>query len=107
MNARVKMADGEVKAMSPDFYDRKAKPVQVCPAMYGGSALKVNFSPMPYFSASNKQAGISLRINAVQIIDLVTGPDDQGFDEEEGSFEVGTSGEAGSDTSGGHGSSDF
>jgi hypothetical protein len=89
MNARVKMPDGQVKVMNPDFYDRKAKPVGVCPVMYGGSTLKINFSPMPYFTASNKQAGISLRINAVQIIDLVSGPDSHGFDEEEGSFEVG------------------
>jgi hypothetical protein len=73
MNAKVTFKDGTVKAMKPFFFDAKGKPLAVCPAVYGGSGLKVNFSPAPYYAAASKTAGVSLRINAVQIIDLVTG----------------------------------
>jgi len=72
MNAKVTFKDGTVKPMKPFFFDAKGKPLAVCPNVYGGSGLKVNFSPAPYFAAASKTAGVSLRINAIQIIDLVT-----------------------------------
>jgi len=73
MNAKVTFKDGTVKPMKPFFFDAKGKPLAVCPAVYGGSELKVNFSPAPYFAAASKTAGVSLRINAIQIITLVSG----------------------------------
>jgi hypothetical protein len=88
MNAKVTYKDGTVKAMKPFIFDAKGVQLAVCPAVYGGSICKVNFSPAPYFAPNNKQAGVSLRINAVQIINLVTGgvadAKSMGFSAEEG-----------------------
>lgn len=88
MNAKIKTATGEYKTMKPFAFDAKGNQVVVIPNVYGGSVLKVNFSPSPYYAANNKSAGISLRMNAFQIIDLVTGgggsAEGYGFGEEEG-----------------------
>ena len=50
--------------------------------------LKVAFDPIPYYMASTNKAGVSLRLKAVQVIDLVTGgektADAFGFSEEDG-----------------------
>jgi hypothetical protein len=73
MNALVKFKDGTIKAMKPFIFDAFGKQMPVCPNVYGGSILKVNFSPAPYYAASNKSAGVSLRMNAVQIVELVSG----------------------------------
>jgi hypothetical protein len=112
MKAKVTMKDGTVKTMKPFIFDAKGVQLAVCPAVYGGSVCKVNFSPSPYYAANNKQAGVSLRINAVQIIELVTGgardAAGYGFGQEEGGFEQGTveNGGEGSGTAA-EGSGDF
>jgi hypothetical protein len=88
MNAKIKTATGEFKTLKPFIFDAKGNQVVVVPNIYGGSVLKVNFSPSPYFAANNKTAGISLRMNAVQVIELVSGTGGgatgYGFGEEEG-----------------------
>lgn len=58
------------------------------PAIYGGTVGKVAFQTNPYWVAGQVMAGLSLRLSAVQIIDLV-GPgarsaDSYGFGEEDG-----------------------
>lgn len=72
-NAVVTFKDGTTKEMKPFIFDAQGKQMQVCPNVYGGSILRVNFTPAPYYNASSRSAGISLRINAVQIVELVTG----------------------------------
>jgi hypothetical protein len=110
MNAKVTFKDGTVKPMKPFFYDAKQKQLLVCPNVYGGSVLKVNFSPAPYYAASSKSAGISLRINAIQIIELVTGGGGNasgfGFAEEADGFD-GSTIETPTEAAGAQGSSDF
>jgi hypothetical protein len=92
MNARVKFQDNTIKDMKPMIFDATGKQIPTCPNVYGGSLLKINFSPSPYYAANNKTAGVSLRMNAVQIIELVTGGGGDagafGFDKEEGGFEA-------------------
>jgi hypothetical protein len=72
-NALVKFQDGTTKEMKPFIFDAQGKQMQVCPNVYGGSVLRINFSPVGYYNASSKSAGVSLRMNAVQIMELVTG----------------------------------
>jgi hypothetical protein len=109
MNAKVTFKDGTVKPMKPLFYDAKQKQLLICPNVYGGSVLKVNFTAAPYYAAVSKTAGISLRINAIQIVELVTGGGGSatgfGFAEEADGFDGSTldaPAEAGAE-----GSSDF
>ena len=110
MNAKVTFKDGTVKPMKPFFFDAKGKPLAICPNVYGGSGLKVNFSPAPYFAAASKTAGVSLRINAIQIIDLVTSGGGNasgfGFAEEADGFD-GSTVETPAAAAGAEGSSDF
>ena len=58
------------------------------PNIWAGSTLKVNFTAAPYYNAATGSAGVSLRINAVQIINLVSSGGGNattyGFGEEEG-----------------------
>lgn len=54
-----------------------------------GSIIKVAFEAVPYFAAATKKAGVSLRLRAVQVIELKTfgGGNNFGFDVEDGGFE--------------------
>ena len=51
-----------------------------------GSKVKVAFEPIPYVMPSTKKAGVSLRLKAVQVIDLVEYGNSATsvFDEEDG-----------------------
>ena len=110
MNARVTFSDGKTRDMKPAFFDAKGLAMDECPNVYGGSVLRVNFSPAPYYAASSKQAGVSLRINAVQIVELVTGGGGSatgfGFAEEADGFD-GTAGQSSGGAGASEGSSDF
>lgn len=78
---------GETVNFAPKCFDAKGKEMPM-PNVYGGSEIKVNFTPAPYYNAATKTAGVSLRMNAVQVIKLVTGGGGDassfGFAEEEG-----------------------
>lgn len=52
-------------------------------SIWGGTEGKVAFSIFPYFVAGTG-AGVKLRLKAVQVIKLVSGGSDYGFDEEPG-----------------------
>lgn len=58
------------------------------PDIWGGSVLRVNYTIAPYSNAAANNAGVSLRINAVQVIELVSSgggnAGSYGFGEEEG-----------------------
>lgn len=79
---------GKTWERKPAIFDAKGKPMVNPPAIWGGTEGKVNFEVMPYFTAT-AGAGISLRLNAVQILELVSGGMSRsasayGFGEEEG-----------------------
>ena len=74
----------------PKFYDAKGNPIpsSKVPAMYSGSTLRISGMADTYTGSKN---GVSLRLNAVQIINPVSGGSDRGpgdFDEVEGGYEV-------------------
>ena len=83
---------GKTRELRINFFDAKGKPITQVPEIWSGSVLKVNASLAPYNNTSG--VGISLRINAVQIIELrgpgAGGGDASafGFSEEDG-YEVG------------------
>ncbi len=57
--------------------------------IYGGSKLRVAFSPSPYFVSGSGQAGLTLYLDAVQIIELSSftrSAEDFGFEEETEGF---------------------
>ena len=70
----------------PAIFDAKGKPFEG-DAIYGGSVLKASFEVIPFYTALIG-AGITLRLKAVQVIELRTASepiaDSYGFGEEEG-----------------------
>lgn len=81
---------GESWTQKPDLFDAKGK-VLINPKIGGGSTVKVAFELYPFYTALIG-AGVSLRLRAVQVLDLVEyGNRDAagyGFGEEEG-YEAG------------------
>jgi len=60
----------EKKKLNVPMFDAKGKPIKV--DVWGGSQIKVAYQITPYFAAADKKAGASFRLEAVQVIDLVT-----------------------------------
>lgn len=86
-NATFKKKDGSIGKVTIQIFDAKAKPIKGATGMRSGSTIKAAFQLVPYFVAGTKTAGITLRLNAVQIIELVTGGGNAGaygFEEEDG-----------------------
>lgn len=66
--------DGKVVNLTPDLFDAQGKPLDRQEVIiYAGSEIRVNFTPAPFYSPAINKAGVSLRINAVQVIELGTG----------------------------------
>jgi hypothetical protein len=79
---------GEKRFNKIGLFDSKGAPLAAGTAIYGGTVGKVAFQAAPYFVAGQGMAGISLRLSAVQVIDLV-GPGSRtaaqhGFGKEDG-----------------------
>lgn len=84
--------NGETKHFKPFLCDaaNPPKPIVADINMYSGSVIKVNFSPAPYYNDANAQAGVSCRLNGVQVIRLVKGgynAETFGFTAEEEGFD--------------------
>jgi hypothetical protein len=79
---------GKVIKMSPRLFDSAGNALKDDTAIFGGSIIKVNFTPNFTYMPSTKEAFVSLRLNAVQVIELVSGlgstADSFGFTVEEG-----------------------
>lgn len=79
---------GKPWSRKPAIFDAKGKPMIGVPSIWGGTTGKVSFEVSPYFVQGQAMAGISLALNAVQIIDLRSGgggnAESYGFGEEEG-----------------------
>jgi hypothetical protein len=87
---------GDVRFNKIGLFDAKGKPLPAGTAIYGGTEGKIAFQANPYFVAGQGMAGLSLRLSAAQVIELV-GPGNRsassyGFGEEEG-YEAGDVGE--------------
>lgn len=105
--AQFKRNDGTVVNLSPDLFDAKGKPINRDEVIiYSGSELRCNFTPSNFYNPAGNLAGVSLRLNAVQVIELSEGNSaqassygfgavDDGFSVEEADF---GSSESSSDT---------
>jgi hypothetical protein len=86
MKAEVTKKDGTKFTQKPAIFDAAKKPTKANP--WSGSELKVNFEAFPYFNEKDKEAGVALRMFAVQIVKLVSGgtgdAESYGFGSEEG-----------------------
>lgn len=72
----------------PDLFDARGKAIGKGVNIWGGSEGKVSGIARPYFVAGNAFCGLTLNLNAVQVIELVSNgtrsADSYGFGEEEG-----------------------
>lgn len=72
----------------PTVMNAKREILKVVPNVSGGSVLRVSFEVNPYFNEKDSEFGLSLRMVAVQIIDLVEfgsrTADRNDFDDEDG-----------------------
>lgn len=88
MKAHVKPKKGDAFDQAPVVFDAHGKQIKgELPKIGGGSTLKLNCELIPYYVASTKEAGCSLRLKAVQIIDLVewgANAESYGFGDEDG-----------------------
>lgn len=96
MKAKVTPKKGDPFEQKPALFDAKGKPLTGETKIGGGSVIKVCYEVVPYYTAI-AGAGISLRLKAVQVLELkeYSGGGDAesyGFGEEEG-FEAGEAGE--------------
>jgi hypothetical protein len=73
---------------TPSVFDARGKAIKPVPAIYGGSEGKLAVVARPYYVASDNVCGITLYLEAVQLLKLVKGGDrsagSYGFGEEEG-----------------------
>lgn len=88
---RVKNKDGSIRLIKLDFFNAKGKPISgKVPDIWGGSSISVAYSVNEYDAPIG--TGISLRLNAVQIIELrqsIRDASSYGFSEEDGYDEEG------------------
>lgn len=87
LKAKVTPKNGEPFEQKPAVFDAKGKPLKDV-NVGGGSTLKIAYEVIPYFTAI-AGAGISLRLKAAQVINLVefsggAGADAYGFGKEDG-----------------------
>ena len=66
--ARITTREGQTVDTNIPLFDAKGKPI--FDKIGGGSTIRVNFQPIPFYMASTKMMGVSYRIKAVQVIDL-------------------------------------
>lgn len=88
----------EVRFNKIGLFDSVGKPLPAGTSIYGGTVGKIAFQTSAYFVAGQGMAGLSLRLSAAQVIELV-GPGNRsassyGFGEEEGGYEAGDAGDA-------------
>lgn len=85
---------GEMKDKKLNLFDSKGKLIETQVNVGGGSVVKVNFTPFSFYAANGNSAGASLRMNAVQILQLKTwggaSAEEYGFGKEEDGFEAET-----------------
>ncbi len=86
LKAKVRKRDGTYYEQAPAVFDAKVKPMDKSVLIGNGSKVKVAFEPIPYVMPSTKKAGVSLRLKAVQVIDLIEYGNSASsvFDEEDG-----------------------
>ena len=73
--------------MTMPIVDSNGKLIEDCPLVGNGSKVRAKVYPKPYYMASTNTVGITLRLNGVQIIDLIEyGNASSGFEAVEGGY---------------------
>lgn len=72
---------GEIFDKTIPIFNSKNKPIT--PNLGAGSIIKISYEPSQYYHAT-QGAGVTLRLKAVQVLELVEWEQDYGFEEEEG-----------------------
>ncbi len=72
MKAKVNTKDGRTIEMSPRLFDAQGTLLTDVKSLWGGSILRISADLIPYYVAA-VGAGVSIRLKAVQIIELKTG----------------------------------
>ncbi len=70
LKAKVTPKNGESFEQRPALFDAKGKPLGMDTKIGGGTKMKVAFEMVPFYTAL-AGAGVSLRLKAAQVIDLV------------------------------------
>lgn len=82
--------DGSTLEVKIPVFDSCGGAVSANSKMGTGSTVKICYSPLPYYNAVTKSVGLSLRLVAVQVLNLVSyeggGAKSFGFSEEEGGY---------------------
>ena len=67
----------------PQLFDAKKTPIPLSTLIWGGSKIRVAYTLVPYYTPM-LGAGITARLKAVQVLELVQGKDSNLFKEEDG-----------------------
>lgn len=86
LKALIRGKNGTNYPQKVNVVDSKRTPMSGTQLVGNGSVIKVAVEPNTYYMPSNKQVGVSLRLKALQVIDLIEhgGSIDNLFDEEDG-----------------------
>jgi len=79
----VNMKTKEKFSQRPQLFDAKKNPVPSSTLIWGGSKMKIAYNLVPYYTPM-LGAGVTARLKAVQVIELVEGKDSNLFDKEDG-----------------------
>ena len=82
LKAKVKPQSGADFEQRPKIFDAKGQPITKHLSVYSGTTMKVAFQVIPYHT-NMLGTGVSLRLKAVQIIELVEGKNGSGEQAEE------------------------
>lgn len=63
---------GKAWKRRPDIFTAAGKKLDNPPAIGGGSVMRLNCELFPYYAANDKSVGVSFRLNAVQLLTLVS-----------------------------------
>lgn len=92
----VSKKDGKPWTRKPKLFDAKGTEIKNPKQIWGGTEGKLSVEAVPYYTPKDNECGITLRLEAAQILKLVSGSDKDaagyGFGEEEGYTDEGASG---------------
>jgi hypothetical protein len=88
LDTQITTREGKTINLAVKLFDAAGNPLKNI-SIYGGSVIKVNFTPRNYYVSATKKSGVTLQLNAVQVLELVSGglgssASDFGFETEEG-----------------------
>lgn len=85
IKAKLKAKDYEFKDQKVDVYDVRGRKEDNWSTDIGnGSTIKIGAFAFPYYMAKDNVVGISLKLNKIQVIELVEYENDGGFGDESG-----------------------